>query len=214
MGQSRSQAVVRSRKRAVVLARRLQSLLKPGAGEATELRRELADTRRRLARAREESTHRKEEAKHRKEEAKRWKEDAKRCQEGAKRLQRRALSGRVAPRPSSRPASNPEEGSLYLDLMKRTLSGWVYANANTLTEENLSGENRDTRPFDPHLRDRGADWPETAETMIGLERLDNLQACVEDALAKGVPGDLIETGVWRGGATILMRAVLKAYGVE
>jgi hypothetical protein len=27
-----------------------------------------------------------------------------------------------------------------------------------------------------------------------------------------VPGDLIETGVWRGGATILMRATLAAYG--
>jgi hypothetical protein len=49
--------------------------------------------------------------------------------------------------------------------------------------------------------------------MVGLRRLDNLQACVEDVLRQGVPGDLIETGVWRGGAVILMRAVLKAYGV-
>ena len=32
-------------------------------------------------------------------------------------------------------------------------------------------------------------------------------------LTDGVPGDLIETGVWRGGATILMRAILKARGV-
>ncbi len=31
-------------------------------------------------------------------------------------------------------------------------------------------------------------------------------------LRRGVPGDLIETGVWRGGATILMRVVLKAFG--
>jgi hypothetical protein len=49
--------------------------------------------------------------------------------------------------------------------------------------------------------------------MIGLERLDNLQRCVENALEDDVPGDLIETGVWRGGATIFMRAILKAYGV-
>jgi O-methyltransferase len=46
-----------------------------------------------------------------------------------------------------------------------------------------------------------------------MKRLENLQACVEDILRKGVPGDLIETGVWRGGATIFMRAILKAYGV-
>src|SRR5947209_863300 len=44
-------------------------------------------------------------------------------------------------------------------------------------------------------------------------RLSNLQFCVEDVLKNGVPGDLIETGVWRGGASILMRAVLKAHGV-
>ena len=52
-----------------------------------------------------------------------------------------------------------------------------------------------------------------AHTMIGRKRLENVQSCIEDVLAHGVPGDLIETGVWRGGATILMRAVLKAHGV-
>jgi hypothetical protein len=33
-------------------------------------------------------------------------------------------------------------------------------------------------------------------------------------IEKRVPGDLIETGVWRGGATIFMRGVLRAYGVD
>jgi len=61
-------------------------------------------------------------------------------------------------------------------------------------------------------RAEGRDWPEQAETMIGLERLDNLQHCVTDVLRREVPGDLIETGVWRGGATIFMRAILAAYG--
>jgi hypothetical protein len=49
--------------------------------------------------------------------------------------------------------------------------------------------------------------------MIGMPRLDNLQYCVETVLADDVPGDLIETGVWRGGASIFMRGVLKAHGV-
>ena len=49
--------------------------------------------------------------------------------------------------------------------------------------------------------------------MIGLKRLANVRACVESVLADGVPGDLIETGVWRGGTTIFMRAVLKVHGV-
>ncbi len=48
--------------------------------------------------------------------------------------------------------------------------------------------------------------------MIGEQRLDNIEHCVRRAIEEEVPGDLIETGVWRGGATILMRAVLAAYG--
>lgn len=101
-----------------------------------------------------------------------------------------------------RPAPIPGEASLYLDLMKRTLSGWVSGDGNILDEKRAG------------LREQGIGLPENGQTMIGLKRLDNLQRCIEDILATGVPGDLIETGVWRGGATILMRAVLKAYGVE
>jgi hypothetical protein len=39
-------------------------------------------------------------------------------------------------------------------------------------------------------------------------RLNNIQYCVETVLRENIPGDLIETGVWRGGACIFMRAVL------
>ena len=42
--------------------------------------------------------------------------------------------------------------------------------------------------------------------------LHQLQHAVRDRARDGVPGDLIETGVWRGGACILMRAVLAAHG--
>lgn len=65
--------------------------------------------------------------------------------------------------------------------------------------------------FDRHNRENGLDWPLCGETMIGLKRLDNLQFCIEEILNNAIPGDLIETGVWRGGATIFMRAVLMMY---
>jgi O-methyltransferase len=84
---------------------------------------------------------------------------------------------------------------LYLDLLKRTLTDAIYD------------------PVAPGMRAEGRDWPSRGCTMIGLKRLDNLQSCIENVLANGVAGDLIETGVWRGGATIFMRAMLKVDGV-
>lgn len=67
-------------------------------------------------------------------------------------------------------------------------------------------------PADLSARTDGRDHPNDAETMIGLKRLGNLQDCIENVLRDDVPGDLIETGVWRGGATIFMRGALVAYG--
>lgn len=69
-------------------------------------------------------------------------------------------------------------------------------------------------PFDERIRTLGLDWPTTAETMIGTQRLTSLQHCAETVIAEDIPGDLVECGVWRGGACILMRAVLAVYGDE
>jgi O-methyltransferase len=62
-------------------------------------------------------------------------------------------------------------------------------------------------------RRAGADWPQEGFTMIGEKRLDNIQMCVSDVLANDVPGDFIETGVWRGGSMIFLRALLALHGV-
>lgn len=95
--------------------------------------------------------------------------------------------------------------ALYLDLLKRALTNFIYQDRGQIDNE--------TRPFDLRLRGEGMDWPVVAHTMIGIKRLDALHYCVEDVLDRGVPGDFIETGVWRGGACIFMRGVLKARGV-
>ncbi len=42
--------------------------------------------------------------------------------------------------------------------------------------------------------------------------LENVRSCVEAVLSEGVPGDLMECGVWRGGVTVFMKGLLKAYG--
>ena len=71
---------------------------------------------------------------------------------------------------------------------------------------------RPVRDLELSEKEKGAAWPPHSETMIGSARLDNVQDLVTRVLGDGIPGDLVETGVWRGGTIILMRAVLDAYG--
>jgi O-methyltransferase len=62
-------------------------------------------------------------------------------------------------------------------------------------------------------RQTGTFWPEYADTMVGMLRLDNVEECLRTILEDGIPGDLIECGVWRGGVCMLMRALLAESGV-
>ncbi len=104
------------------------------------------------------------------------------------------------------PLCRDRPAELYLDLLKKCLTRYVF-------EDGAVDQNsRQLLPFDPELRIDGRDWPATAETMVGLRRLDNVQYCVTEVLRQGVPGDLVEAGVWRGGTVIFMRGVLKAFG--
>ena len=50
--------------------------------------------------------------------------------------------------------------------------------------------------------------------MIGQKRLDNMRYCVESVIEESIPGDIIETGVWRGGCAIFMKGILAAHGVH
>jgi hypothetical protein len=95
----------------------------------------------------------------------------------------------------------------YLDLLKRTLTGSVYE------DPAIPVHWRPLNTYSEQARHDGRDWPLNAHTMIGIKRLENLQYCIETVIADGIPGDLIETGVWRGGACIFMRGVLNAYNI-
>jgi O-methyltransferase len=122
----------------------------------------------------------------------------------------------------------PSQRGAYLHLLKRTLTRYAILPQDWLLLRELSG-------VDPCLlteinnwisasasaavpahslaaRAVGMDWPADGDTMIGLVRLSNLEYCVLSVLERNIPGDLVETGVWRGGAAIFMRAALRAYG--
>jgi O-methyltransferase len=119
----------------------------------------------------------------------------------------------AAPRPSP---------DAYLDLLKRCLTGYLYDESShePVTLDSLPSPGlREPRKwlrnllyrrlvryfdkrgyqlvyrarFDAAKRTKGEDWPTIAYTMVGLERLDNVQWCLDECLRCGTPGDLVET---------------------
>lgn len=118
------------------------------------------------------------------------------------------------------PETGMSEGAqLYLDLLKRSVSNSIYDDDQDAMRGKFQTDPATSRLISTEPAKATADskfyggmWPTRAHTMIGIPRLDNLQYCVEEVLRSGILGDLIETGVWRGGASIFMRGILKAYG--
>jgi O-methyltransferase len=122
---------------------------------------------------------------------------------------------------------------MYLDLLKRSLTRTVFAKEyerHTLKPSPLLRRcihavvKRVLAPLNMELvrlvRSRPQDYVESgheatnrvedAETMLGTLQLDQMQFCINDVCDRGIPGDLLEAGVWRGGMTVFMRGVLKA----
>ncbi len=55
-------------------------------------------------------------------------------------------------------------------------------------------------------------WPGNAESMIGYEALLLVAYLLGQLSEEAVPGDFVETGVWRGGASIMARGAMKVMG--
>lgn len=91
-----------------------------------------------------------------------------------------------------------------LDHLKRVLTNTVSGAEPDIDQEDSSAFMQE---FTEHYI-RGS-----ATSMLPLARFDNLRACIESVIHHGVPGDLIEAGAWRGGASIFMRAVLRRLDV-
>ena len=114
----------------------------------------------------------------------------------------------------------------YIELLKRALTNelyhehevWPVKQNNALRRQLVKLADRfgmrltTSRNLDPEDRTSGRVMAPMAHTSVGRKRLDHLHACISEIIEKKVPGDLIETGVWRGGAVIFMRGVLNAFG--
>lgn len=138
-------------------------------------------------------------------------------------LQETGIASKIQPvrfLPVPRRLTLSENEYRHLDLLKKCLSDSIYDDGLDLMQgqfvlDEQSGKvhSRDAPRAAPERKRLGLVWPSRAHTMIGMPRLDNLQTCIETIIKDRVRGDLIETGVWRGGASIFMRGVLKAFGI-
>lgn len=105
---------------------------------------------------------------------------------------------------------------LYLDLMKRVILNLCYhEQSHQVVLARSVDEGRATPElasrFSMRARVLGEDVSLNTLSMIGLRRLDSLQACISALVAEGIRGDLLEAGCAKGGACIFMRAALRAH---
>ena len=107
---------------------------------------------------------------------------------------------------NSKRITNVSPRELYLDLLIKTLTNLIYGDPST--HPSNSG------PFRPELRSEGRDWPAVAHTMVGVRRLENVRELAQRVIDEGIPGDFVETGVWRGGTCILLRGILAANAIN
>lgn len=122
----------------------------------------------------------------------------------------------------------------YLDLLQSTLTNEIYADndlrivylmeclqkkrkykfeelhniSKNLPNEyhQMLGTKKNGRLYDRNIEKSGY-----AHTMIGLKRMSNLVSCLDIIRKNNISGDLMECGVWRGGASIMMAAYNKQY---
>lgn len=108
-------------------------------------------------------------------------------------------------------SSTQELQALYLWTLKNSLTGVLLETPYYNPSEKVVLS--EWQPYDENMRYEGLDWPAFGLTMTGVRRLDNLHSLITHLHNSNVPGNLIECGVWRGGASIFMRGVLKAYNI-
>ena len=96
----------------------------------------------------------------------------------------------------------------YVDLIKRSITNYSYLGGEASFEKFRCVTHYDLKQGSWKIGRRAQ--PLTLLTKGQLDLIETLILTLEE---QGVPGDLIEAGVWRGGAIILMRALLDAYGI-
>lgn len=108
--------------------------------------------------------------------------------------------------------SAPSEGfsrDAYIDLIKRSITNYAYLGGDTPLENFRCVTHYDVPEarwkIDPLAR---------PITLLSKSQLDLVEKSILLVEGRGVPGDFIEAGIWRGGVIILMRALMNAHQIS
>jgi O-methyltransferase len=101
--------------------------------------------------------------------------------------------------------------AMYLDLLRRAVMNLLYSDMSIWCYDGRKTMRLLNR-FDLQRRLAGEDMPLLAHTMVGQQRLLNIEQLAQRVIDESVQGDLIETGVLRGGSALFMKGVLAANG--
>jgi len=107
----------------------------------------------------------------------------------------------------------------YFDLLKKSLTNYIYRDIDDWGKQYMT-ESKDPKvcatgacesEWDPNQGAAGfigSEVPAQGHSVMRLGSLNHIQLVIEDVMNKGVTGDVIEAGCYRGGTGVLMRAVL------
>lgn len=101
---------------------------------------------------------------------------------------------------------------LYFEVLKQFLSGGIFKEKELSVQPRLTANKLKAKPLTSKFdRAVGVDWTGFGTTMAGEARLRSAASILVDVFKNKIEGAIVETGVWRGGMSIFLRAVVRAY---
>lgn len=97
----------------------------------------------------------------------------------------------------------------YIDLLKRSVTNYLY-----LGEERTFENFRCIKHYDVETGAWKIEELSRPTTLLTKSQLDLVEHAVVSVEQRGIPGDFMEAGIWRGGVIIFLRGLMDAYGIE
>lgn len=109
----------------------------------------------------------------------------------------------------SESASNVKARKLYVETLLRFVTGLVYGPEEVSAVPILGTSVVNGAPVDDEQKFEGLVWTGYGTTMVGVHRLRNIYNLLSTIFAEDVHGGFLEAGVWRGGASVFARGIMR-----